>query len=98
MIRSILCECALQVYKAIRRGVQEVAVKRPAPGRATNAVCRALADEIRLLESVSFDRNIVQYYGSCLADPGAPILVMEYMAVRKTLMSTLNPPAMDPAL
>ena len=33
------------------------------------------------MERVSFDRNIVQYYGACL-DEAVPLLVMEYMAVR----------------
>ena len=33
------------------------------------------------MERVSFDRNIVQYYGACL-DERAPLLVMECMAVR----------------
>ena len=33
------------------------------------------------MERVSFDRNIVQYYGACLNEE-VPLLVMEYMAVR----------------
>ena len=34
-----------------------------------------------MMERVSFDRNIVQYYGACLNED-VPLLVMEYMAVR----------------
>jgi hypothetical protein len=42
------------------------------------------------MERVSFDRNIVQYYGACL-DEEVPLLVMEYMAVRtRTLYSGLS--------
>ena len=32
--------------------------------------------------AVSFDRNIVQYYGAWLEQDDAPFLVMEYMEVR----------------
>ena len=34
------------------------------------------------MERVSFDRNIVQYYGAWLEQDDAPFLVMEYMQVR----------------
>ena len=34
-----------------------------------------------MLQKVSYDRNIVQYYGACLAAE-QPMLIMEYMAVR----------------
>ena len=37
------------------------------------------------MERVSFDRNIVQYYGACLNEE-VPLLVMEYMAVRSSLL------------
>ena len=36
--------------------------------------------EIQLLRRISFDRNIVQFYGACL-ESQPPMLVMEYMAV-----------------
>ena len=39
------------------------------------------AQEIRLLMRISFDRNIVQFYGACL-ETKPPMLVMEYMGVR----------------
>ena len=34
--------------------------------------------EINLMEKLSFDRNIVQFYGAVLSAP-APMLVLEYM-------------------
>ena len=40
--------------------------------------------EIQLLRRISFDRNIVQFYGACL-ESQPPMLVMEYMAVRSPL-------------
>ena len=40
-----------------------------------------VAQEIGVLQKVSFDRNIVQYYGACL-EAEQPMLIMEYMAVR----------------
>lgn len=40
----------------------------------------ALVKEIKLLQLVSFDRNIVQYYGACLQNQASAMLVMEYMA------------------
>lgn len=36
--------------------------------------------EIRILRSVSFDRNIVQFCGACL-QPTDTMMVLEYMAV-----------------
>ena len=37
--------------------------------------------EVQLLKRISFDRNIVQFYGACL-DTQPPMLVMEYMGLR----------------
>ena len=37
---------------------------------------------VQVMEAVSFDRNIVQYYGAWLEQDDAPFLVMEYMEVR----------------
>ena len=34
--------------------------------------------EICLLRALSYDQNIVQFYGACL-DPEVPLLVLEYM-------------------
>lgn len=37
--------------------------------------------EIRVLRSVSFDRNIVQFCGACL-QPRDTMMILEFMAVR----------------
>ena len=42
------------------------------------------SQEVQLLKLISFDRNIVQFYGACL-DTQPPMLVMEYMGVRAAL-------------
>ena len=39
-----------------------------------------LRREIAILKKVSFDANIVQFYGACTTEPA--MLVMEYMEVR----------------
>ena len=73
-----------QVYKGMRRGVQEVAVKKMVrtTAAAAGVWLRVLVKEIDILKQVSFDRNIVQYYGACLQDQASAMLVMEYMEVR----------------
>ena len=37
-----------------------------------------MPQEINLMEKLSFDRNIVQFYGAVLSAP-APMLVLEFM-------------------
>lgn len=37
-----------------------------------------MLQEICLLRVLSFDANMVQFYGACL-DPGFPMLILEYM-------------------
>ena len=37
-----------------------------------------MLQEINLMEKLSFDRNIVQFYGAVLSAP-APMLVLEFM-------------------
>ena len=39
-----------------------------------------MLQEIRILRSVSFDRNIVQFCGACL-QPTDTMMILEYMAV-----------------
>ncbi len=41
---------------------------------------KLLRKEIAILKKVSYDVNIVQFYGACSAEPA--MLVMEYMEVR----------------
>ncbi|KAK9825364.1 hypothetical protein WJX81_004084 [Elliptochloris bilobata] len=66
-----------KVYRAVRKSVQDAAVKL-----LTNVDAIQLAlfiEEIQLLKRISFDRNVVQFYGACL-ESQPPMLVMEYMA------------------
>jgi len=49
-----------------------------------------LQEEVHIMERVSFDRNIVQYYGACLNEE-VPLLVMEYMAVRSSSLCQVLP-------
>ncbi|KAL0026084.1 hypothetical protein WJX79_008571 [Trebouxia sp. C0005] len=64
------------VYKAIRNGVQEVAIKILAA--ADDQQLHAFKKEIAVLRSLSYDRNLVQFYGACLEREHA-MLVLEYM-------------------
>ena len=66
------------MYKAVRRGTTEVAVKLLNP-RLDSISLRALHKEIVILQTVSHHRSIVQFYGANLSEPG--ILCMEYMKV-----------------
>ena len=69
------------VYLGLRRGVQEVAIKKLTCTSTADVWHRLLVKEINVLERVSHNRNIVQFYGACLEDPESAWLVMEYMAV-----------------
>lgn len=40
-----------------------------------------LVQELELLKALSFDSNIVQFYGACVME-GCPVLVLECMPVR----------------
>ena len=143
--------CHAQVFKGLRRDVQEVAVKKLLPGAADDSwwrsmqkVCccmcsnayfgvvifqqsclevasapdlqaapviylhgpsclisgdvpqspcniglAAILQEIGVLQKVSYDRNIVQYYGACLTAE-QPMLIMEFCAVRLCRSSVLG--------
>ena len=70
------------VYKGMRRGVQEVAVKKLRCTMPADTWLQLLAKEIYVLKKISYDRNIVQFYGACLQDQASAMLVMEYMEVR----------------
>lgn len=71
-----------QVYKALRNGVQDVAVKVLAAPQCNSIAegiqLQILQKEIQLLHKLSYDPNVVQFYGACL-DPVCPMLVLEYM-------------------
>ena len=49
-----------------------------------------MMQEIQLLERISHDRNIVQFYGACL-ETKPPMLIMEYMGVRMHSISGSTP-------
>ncbi|DBB16791.1 TPA: hypothetical protein ACH3X3_015028 [Trebouxia sp. C0006] len=57
---------------------KDVAVKVLAASPTEAIQLHALKKEICLLRVLSFDPNMVQFYGACL-DPGFPMLVLEYM-------------------
>lgn len=78
------------VYKALRQGVQPVAVKKIT--QADDWQMTQFIKEINLMEKLSFDRNIVQFYGAVLSAP-APMLVLEYMEggdLRDALSTDIN--------
>ncbi|KAK9811452.1 hypothetical protein WJX72_004105 [[Myrmecia] bisecta] len=64
------------VFRGLRGGVQDVAVKMLT--RVDDEQLAQFRKEISILKSLSFDRNIVQFYGACLQE-GRPMLVLEYM-------------------
>ena len=83
--------CIMAHEREIHRGTMLAAYRRrqhvrpehPCACSSSNAArgaerCRFA----QIMERVSFDRNIVQYYGAWLEQDDAPFLVMEYMEVR----------------
>jgi tRNA A-37 threonylcarbamoyl transferase component Bud32 len=66
-----------QVYKGIRGGVQEVAVK--VLFDVDERTLRNFIQEISLLKSLNYDRNIVQFYGARLRNGQIPMMVLEFM-------------------
>ena len=83
-----------QVYKAVRQGTTDVAVKTLNVKALSDLLLYQMRKESAILRKVSHDCNIVQYYGACLPSPASlelsdsgAMLVMEYMEVR---VATLN--------
>ena len=72
------------VFKGLRHGFQEVAVKKLTPSTAEDMWFRLLSKEIDVLKKVSVDRNVVQFYGACLQSQASAMLIMEYMEVRSS--------------
>lgn len=72
-------EARVQVYKAMRYGMTAVAVKR-FDFIFDDMALKTIHREIAILRKVSFDGNIVQFYGACVTDTSA-MLCMEYMEV-----------------
>ena len=48
--------------------------------RWLSSVQSCMVQEIQLLRKLSFDRNIVQFYGACLQEENT-MMVLEYMEV-----------------
>eukprot|EP00884_Botryococcus_braunii_P012256 jgi/Botrbrau1/21030/Bobra.0144s0042.1 len=64
------------VFKGLRCGVQDVAVKIMV--KISPADLRQFHKEVAILKNLSFDKNIVQFYGACVGGP-CPLLILEYM-------------------
>jgi serine/threonine protein kinase len=67
---------SVQVFKAMRGGVQTVAAKMLEAGSLTDL--ENFKKEIDFMKVLSRDANIVQFYGCCVKY-GRPLMVMEYL-------------------
>ena len=65
-----------QVYKGVRGGVQDVAVKMLHYGDSEDGL-KQFVDECCILKSLNYDRNVVQFYGACLLSGRTPMLVRQ---------------------
>lgn len=70
----------MQVYKATRRGITLVAVKK-FKFQLDEVAVKMIYREIAILRKAS-DQNIVQFYGASVTD--SALLCMEYMEVSPT--------------
>ena len=80
----------LQVYKGLRDGVQEVAIKKLT--HVDGWQLQQFQKEIDLLRALSYDKNVVQFFGASM-QPDNPVLVLEYMGggdLRKVLDDPKN--------
>ena len=62
------------MYKGVRGGVQDVAVKMLHYGDSEDGL-KQFVDECCILKSLNYDRNVVQFYGACLLSGRTPMLV-----------------------
>ncbi len=67
------------MYKGLRHGTTEVAVKKLIADDSAS-ILKSFRREINVLHQLSHDKHIVQFYGKCL-DQGNTMLVLEYMEV-----------------
>ena len=70
-----------KVYKALRHGTSEVAVKHLPSIADDPRKLHLMRREIAIMKRVSYDCNIVQFYGACSGADGAWVC-MELMEVR----------------
>lgn len=68
---------ASQVLRGVRGGVQDVAIKKVATGKAKGDQRDLIIKEIQMLKDLR-DRNVVQFYGCALREEEV-MLVTEYM-------------------
>ena len=68
------------MYKALRHGTNEVALKHIPCLVDDPQKLHEMRREIAIMQRISFDPHIVQYYGACMTGEGA-WLCMEYMEV-----------------
>ncbi len=76
-----------QVYKALRHGTSEVAVKHIPCIVGDPQKLHQMRREVAIMQRISYDPNIVQFYGACMTNEGA-WLCMEYMEVRTSACGT----------
>jgi len=86
-VQQALTACALELAQASGRS--------DTGGRGDSRRVAGAAQEIKLLERISHDRNIVQFYGACL-ETSPPMLVMEFMGVRAPGARVVSPVAAGP--
>ena len=83
-VQTVACTAGdPQVYKAIRHGTSEVAVKHMDCLVDDPQKLHQMRREIAIMKKISYDANIVQFYGACTTDSGA-WLMMEYMEVSRS--------------
>ena len=77
-----------QLYRALRHGTSEVAVKHiPCLAEDPQRLRHLMQREIAIMKRISYDRNIVQFCGACSADDGAWVC-MELMEVSVSMLHT----------
>ena len=72
------------MYKGTRGSVQDVAIKML--NYNDELQLQQFCVEIQLLKSLSFDRNIVQFYGACLHDEHPMLVSLPFIYVYVTNM------------
>ena len=83
---------ARQVYKALRHGTLEVAVKHIPCAVDDPHRLAQMSKEIAIMKRVSFYKHIVQFYGACVTNSGAWVCMelMEVRTLRPSLTQTLS--------
>ena len=85
------------MYKGVRGGVQDVAVKMLHCGDSEDGL-KQFVDECCILKSLNYDRNVVQFYGACLLSGRTPMLVRVARASEEMGLCFLQLPTRFPRL